>query len=421
MKAEFEWIQLASQVKEMTSTLEDEIRERVDRYVNLLKALGVIESAAVEAAFRRVPRHKLVDRFFVANKEFSSQSGYREILADPENPTAEDLDLIYSHHALVTRLGPSAMPTSSTSMPALVANMLELLRLAPGHKVLEIGAGTGYNAALISEIVESKTRVVTIDIQPDVVAQAIRLLKAAGYGDIKVLARDGFFGAAEEAPFDRIVATVGLFDVSPHWANQLSPGGEMLLPIYQGGAAPLLRVRKEGESLLGRAVGGSGFMPIQGEMQPEMQANAQADFAPDQKIETRAGWNIGKGMSQRWDFWFFLTASDSRASLLPVPGQDDGDTWSKWTFGLKEGSSSVVLGEDELVLVSEANQLLARLNELHELWESQGRPAASDFDVEFVPKDSSSHRSDPLSVERKYHHQILKLGRTGNGSTNPHD
>lgn len=389
-----------------------ETRERVDRYVDRLKEQGVIVSAAVEAAFRRVPRHKLVDRFFVANKEFSSQGGYREIVTDPENPTTEELELIYSHRALVTRLDPSGMPTSSTSMPALVANMLELLRLAAGQKVMEIGAGTGYNGALISEIVESQKRVVTIDIQPDVVAQASRLLNAAGYGDIKVLARDGFYGAAEEAPFDRIIATVGLFDVSPHWSDQLSADGEMLLPVYQGGAAPLLRVRKEGEALLGRSVGGSGFMPIQGEMQPEIQTNDQADVAPDTNIETRPGWNIGKGMNQRWDFWFFLTASDRRASLLPVPGQDDGDTWSNWTFGLKEGPARVVLGEDELVLVGDADQLLTRLSDVHELWESEGRPGASDFDVEFLPKGSSIAHPGAFSIERKYHYQILKLGRT---------
>ena len=387
-----------------------EVRERIDAYVDLLVVQGDIRSAAVEAAFRRVPRHKLVDQFFVANKEYSSRAGYRGVAADPENPTAEDLELIYSPRALITRLDPTGRPSSSTSMPGLVANMLELLRLEPGHKVLEIGAGTGYNAALISEIVQSQPSVVTVDIQPDVVEQTIRLLKAAGFGDIKVIAKDGFFGVAEEAPFDRIIATVGLFDISPHWTDQLSPAGEMLLPVYQGGAAPLLRVRREGESLLGRAVGGSGFMPIQGEMHLGAETSTQADVASDSEIERRAGWNsLGKGMSGRWNFWFFLTASDDRASLLEVPGKDDGDTWSQWTFGLKEGPSRVVVGDDELVLVGSAEHLLDRLNELHDLWESHGRPTAGDFDVEFVAKDSYKPRADDLAIERKYHHQILRL------------
>lgn len=392
----------------MNEILSDEIRERIDSYVDRLKDQGVIRSPTVEKAFRKVPRHMLVERFFVGLKEFSTQAGYREVVIDPANPTEEDLELIYSHRALVTRLDPAGRPSSSTSMPALVADMLELLRLEPGHKVMEIGAGTGYHAALISEIVNSQESVVTVDIQPDVVDQAARLLESTGYGDIKVLARDGFFGVDEEAPFDRIVATVGLFDISPHWPRQLADSGEMLLPVYQGGAAPLLRVRKEGESLFGRAVGGSGFMPIQGEMQPEVQTSTPPHTEANLRVEQRPNWNIGTGMSERWDFWFFLTASDSRASVLPVPGQDDGDTWSNWTFGLKEGSTSVVLGQDQLFLVGEADHLLARLNELHELWESEGRPAASDFDVEFVPKDSPTPRS-ALAIERRYHHQILKL------------
>jgi protein-L-isoaspartate(D-aspartate) O-methyltransferase len=404
----------------MTRSITDEIRERLDKYVDQLKGPGGIESGSVEEAFRQVPRHKLVDRFFVANKEYSSQSGYTEIVADPENPTAEDLDLIYSHRALVTRLGLSGMPSSSTSMPGLVANMLELLRLEPAQKVLEIGAGTGYNAALISEIVGSQTNVVTVDIQQDVVEQTLRLLKAAGYGDIKVLTRDGFLGVPEEAPFDRIVATVGLFDISPHWADQLSPDGEMLLPVYQGGAAPLLRVRKEHGSLVGRAVGGSGFMPIQGEMNPGDSQGEAGKSEPEPKIEKHPGWDLGKGMSQRWHFWFFVTASDSRASLLEVPGQDDGDTWSKWTFGLREGSSKVVVGEDELVLVGKAEHLLEKLEQLHELWESRGRPFASDFEVQFVPKDSYVPTPDTLAIERKYHYQVLTppasdVSPTGNG------
>lgn len=396
------------------------LRNRTDAYVELLKLGGAIRTLAVEDAFRKVPRHRFVDRFFVPNKEFSSQSGYREILSDPATPTAEHLDLIYSREALITRLDPNGMPCSSTSMPGLVADMLESLRLEPGHKVLEIGAGTGYNAALIAEIVGDHSNVVTVDIQEDVVEQTGRLLRDAGYPEIKVIARDGYFGVSDEAPFDRIVATVGLFDVSQHWVEQLAAKGEMLLPLYQGGACPLVRVVKQDDRLIGRVVGGSGFMPIQGEMVPEESARFRvprsllkgelpAQDGPDSSVQKRPGWNLSKGMGARWDVWFFMTASDQRVSLLAVPGGDDGSTWTDWTFGISEGSARVIVGTDELVLVGSAEPLLERLEHLYDTWDSAGRPTASDYDIEFITKGKFSPEPGALAIERKYNWQILRL------------
>ncbi|MGB9757581.1 MAG: methyltransferase domain-containing protein [Candidatus Bipolaricaulaceae bacterium] len=103
---------------------------------------------------------------------------------DPQNPKEEHLRTIYLDAALIIRIS-GEMPTSSTSPSSLVARILELLELQPGLRVLEIGAGTGYNAALMQEIVGEDGHVTTIDIQEDLVAQTIRLLRAAGYEKLK--------------------------------------------------------------------------------------------------------------------------------------------------------------------------------------------------------------------------------------------
>lgn len=104
------------------------IDELLDGYIEMLKKTEAIRSPEVERAFRTVPRHKLVETFFVPGKLFSSTQGYNEVKNDPGDPKDEDLAVIYSHHALITRMGENGLPSSSTSMPGLVGDMLELLR-----------------------------------------------------------------------------------------------------------------------------------------------------------------------------------------------------------------------------------------------------------------------------------------------------
>jgi protein-L-isoaspartate O-methyltransferase len=207
-----------------TTTGQAHLRQLIDRYADQLKANGAIHSPAVERAFRTVPRHRLLETFFHRPLDAAD---FTTVHHDPVRPRPEDLELIYSDTALGTRLVErfgARLPASSTSQPSLVANMLELLNLTHSLKVLEVGAGTGYNAALLAELVGEQGLVTSVDVAEDVVAQTRRLLAGAGYPGITVLCRDGFDGVAERAPFDRIVATVGCADVSPHWAAQLAEG-----------------------------------------------------------------------------------------------------------------------------------------------------------------------------------------------------
>jgi protein-L-isoaspartate(D-aspartate) O-methyltransferase len=113
----------------------------------------------------------------------------------------------------------------------------------------------------MAEIVGDQRLVITVDIQQDVVEQTRRLLGNAGYAGIRVLARDGFQGVPEEGPFDRIVATVGCSDLSPHWAEQLADGGTMLIPLQHAESHPLAAVRKQDGDKHQRAVVVEGRIP----------------------------------------------------------------------------------------------------------------------------------------------------------------
>lgn len=209
-----------------------------DGLVASLRRTGHIRSAAVESAFRAVPRHLFL----------------------PDVP----LNHVYNDQAFTTKFL-DGRAVSSSSQPTVMATMLEQLQLKPGHRVLEIGAGTGYNAALMAQIVGDTGQVVTIDIDDDIVAEARAHLVAAGFDRVKVVCGDGVMGYPSAGPYDRIILTVGADDIAPAWQAQLADGGRLVVPL-------VLRVRQKsvafeqvGSSLTSVSVrGGILFMPLRG-------------------------------------------------------------------------------------------------------------------------------------------------------------
>ncbi|HEY7123097.1 MAG TPA: methyltransferase domain-containing protein [Ktedonobacterales bacterium] len=224
--------------------------------VEQLKARDVLHSAAVEAAFLRVPREHFL----------------------PELARSEGLEAIYSDEAIITKRTGQGTPLSSSSAPSMMAIMLEQLDLCPGLRVLEVGAGTGYNAALLAELVGDSRAVVTIDIDQEVVEQARRNLASAGYPEITVLCVDGVLGAPDLGPFDRIELTVASDDIAPAWCEQLVSGGRLVLPLelhrHQRGQLSLALV-KHAEYLESAAASYAFFIPLRGD-----QAMAVEHIAP---------------------------------------------------------------------------------------------------------------------------------------------
>ena len=176
--------------------------------VDKVKLAGYITSSHVEEAFRAVPRHLFL----------------------PHLPPQE----VYQDRPIMTKML-DGQYVSSSSQPTIMAIMLEQLDLQPGQRVLEIGAGTGYNAALMAHIVGETGKVVTIDIDDDIVEGARMHLAAAGYGHVQVICADGGLGYPDTAPYDRIILTVSSADITPAWREQLRPDGRFLLPLVVRG------------------------------------------------------------------------------------------------------------------------------------------------------------------------------------------
>jgi protein-L-isoaspartate(D-aspartate) O-methyltransferase len=143
----------------------------------------------------------------------------------------ETADRAYADRAIVVKSDADGLAVSAATQPAMMAIMLEQLGLAAGHRVLEIGTGTGYNAALIAEITGDPASVVTIDVEPDLAAQARANLAAAGFAGVRVACGDGADGVPGRAPYDRIIVTAGVWDLAPRWLAQLAPGGRIVAPV----------------------------------------------------------------------------------------------------------------------------------------------------------------------------------------------
>jgi len=201
---------------------------------------GLIRSGEVAEAFRTVPRHLFL----------------------PEVDPAK----AYVDEAIPVKWSADGRPLSSSSQPAIMAIMLEQLRLEPGQRVLEIGTGTGYNAALLAHIVGPTGSVTTVDIDDELALAARQRLHDAGYRSIVVATGDGAAGWPDGAPYDRIVATASVRDLAPAWTGQLSAGGRLLVPLSLRGVQQAVAFERAGDHLASASVVACGFMPLAGEL-----------------------------------------------------------------------------------------------------------------------------------------------------------
>lgn len=154
------------------------------------------------------------------------------------------------------------------SAPHMVGIMVEELDLEPGHRVLEVGGGSGYHAAVVAEIVGKlpKGRVYSIEIKPELVDFANENLRNAGYSDIaKVINGDGSLGYPKHAPYHRIFVTCASPEIPPPLTDQLAENGKLLIPVGSTYYSELTRVTKVGNKLRTTHLGGCAFVPMVGE------------------------------------------------------------------------------------------------------------------------------------------------------------
>jgi len=170
----------------------------------------------------------------------------------------------YSSEAIVTHRDADGIAVSSASAPSAVAGMLDQLDVRPGNRVLEIGAGTGYNAALLAHLAGPSGTVTTVEIDEDVAEGARRGLAAADHPDVSVICGDGEFGYPGQAPYDRIIVTAGAWDLPPAWHEQLAPGGLLVVPLRMKGLTRSIAFQRRDGYWRSQSIEELGFVPMRG-------------------------------------------------------------------------------------------------------------------------------------------------------------
>ena len=149
------------------------------------------------------------------------------------------------------------------SQPYMVAVMTELLDVEKGDKVLEVGTGSGYQAAILAEITD---QVYTMEIIPELAESAAKRLKRLGYTQVQAANLDGYYGWEEHAPYDAIIVTCAPDHVPSPLLEQLKDGGRLIIPVGPPGAYQTLwLVKREGQEFRYENWGGVGFVPLTGE------------------------------------------------------------------------------------------------------------------------------------------------------------
>jgi protein-L-isoaspartate O-methyltransferase len=258
----------------------NDVSERLDRLAEELESAGVLDDAWREA-LRAAPRDRFVParawvrrgREVVALDRDRDPEAWWDAVLDLETPILTQLNDGAGPPDGATTADVAAEPSSSCPAPLIQFQMLQALDVSDGMTVLEVGTGSGWNAALLASRLGDQ-HVVTIEIDPTVARDAYRALRAVGR-DPLVVTGDGRYGHPAGAPYDRIIATCAVHTVPYAWITQTRPGGIIVTPWVpqaspHGGPLARLTVGQDGAAS-GLFVGTVGFMRLRQQRRPDGQ------------------------------------------------------------------------------------------------------------------------------------------------------
>ena len=297
---------------------------------------------------------------------------------------------------------PGIVSTSSMSMPSVVFRMLRDLDVGPGDRVLEIGTGTGWNAALLAHRLGSEN-VYSVEVDEAVATAARTALERFGL-PVHVVHGDGFRGYPPAAPYDRIIATRGLRSIPFAWVEQCRPGGVIVAPwgthYGNGDAVARLVVSRDGDSASGAFTGPVEFMKLRSQrLAPVVHSEYVTGSVADREASSTTiteGQFLGERFSpQRFALGLRLrdcvqVIADKREGARPV-----------WLYSLTDRSWACVMfrdGDTARVWQSGARRLWDEAEAAYAWWAGRGEPDYARFGLTVTAEGQRAWLDDPTDA-----------------------
>ncbi|WUH99526.1 ATP-grasp peptide maturase system methyltransferase [Spirillospora sp. NBC_00431] len=360
------------------------------RLADELQRSGALRSPHWRQAVERIPRHEFLPEFF---ESIETPHGTHWEPVTRAGLPDRWLDLAYQNKTWVTQLdktitphqvtGPTpGDPTSSSTLPSLVVEMLEELDLADGMKVLEIGTGTGYSTALMCERLGDE-QVTSIEYDPGVAANARTALARVGHTPHLAMG-DGLSGVPAQAPYDRIIATCSVRHIPASWLAQARPGAQILVTIagwLHGFGLARLEVTDDGTAE-GRFLPGTISFMIARSQAPPTDAARQAELLAALADAPARAAQVGGDLHRDWTGVF--------VAQLAAPGAQwqarrvDGGPWVDYYYDLATGSGAALTPETDggwSVQQTGPVHIWDDIEDAIAAWKAAGSPAIDQFHI----------------------------------------
>ena len=368
-------------------------------------------SEAIESAYLATPRHCFVRRY--------REWGTKEWHVVTTDNLAEYAATLYTDRPLILFGDDDENIPATISQPSLVLRMLDILQLKPGHRVFELGSGSGWNAALMGHLVGPQGHVESVEIVPELAQTAAQNIEALGIANVHIVPGDGGDGYAGAAPFDRFIFTAGAFDLPHRFYDQVQQEGLLLVVIKTaGGGDNLFLLCKTNDHFESVKSMPCGFVQLRGryqfkDLEPVVLEEAIPEWSELQHNEVcrKRFWWGGKGKEM-----FVWTTMGIRSFLGIVEptfrafktAKAEDRAREHHYFGLwdPENSSLVVARHDWLITYGSAHaeeRLLKRVRE----WVELGMPTAACMDLRVYPIGAPLELKDRQWIVRRKDSQFL--------------
>lgn len=367
-------------------------------------------SDATVQAYLATPRHLFVRRY----RERASPD-WCEV---NEENLHQHLAILYEDRPLTLFGDDDDNVPSTISQPSFVLRMLDLLQLQPGQTVFELGAGSGWNAALIGQLIGPSGRVCSLEIIPDIAQRAANTIAELGITNVRVVAADGGHGYAAGGPYDRITFTAGTYDLPRQFYEQIKAGGLLLVVIKnEGGGDNLFLLQKVDDHFESTYSMPCAFVQMSGRFKSDYLDPTILEALPEwtelqhREIARRPFWWGGRGresfMWQTLGIRSFLGITEPLFRAFKI-AKANTEAMEQHYFGLwdREYASLVLAKDDELISYGDAAATEHLLRNVHR-WVDLGMPTAASFRLHVYQSDRHLVTRDDQWVVKRGESQFL--------------